>query len=232
MSTSFEQVHAQQIVGTLTTVNRLIVHGHLQSFWFRGLGLARFLDRQGLHIGRDFGGYVRQASDRVIAHAKSIAATARRPYIFQRRVERDKDDLARQIARRDGITQGLICVLSDPDLRPWPRVAGPPARPPPHRLRALREHLRPDRRPGSGPSPLRPLRPRPVVAHLRCLRAPLQPPPPAHQASRLRLLLLGHRCLRGRHPGSRLYRVTERGHRVVGLAIRFCLLDFPQALAA
>jgi hypothetical protein len=33
-------------------------------------------------------------------------------------------------------------------------------------------------------------------------------------------------------PGSRLYRVTERGHRVMGLAIRFRLLDFPQALAA
>jgi len=27
-------------------------------------------------------------------------------------VERGKDDLARQIARRDGITQGLICVLA------------------------------------------------------------------------------------------------------------------------
>lgn len=66
MATSFEQVHAQQIVGTLTTVDRLIVHGHLQSFRFRGLGLARFLDRQGLHVVRDFGLYVRQASDRVI----------------------------------------------------------------------------------------------------------------------------------------------------------------------
>jgi len=28
-------------------------------------------------------------------------------------------------------------------------------------------------------------------------------------------------------PGNRLYRVTERGHRVMGLAIRFRLLDFP-----
>ena len=31
MSVSFERVHAQQIVGTLTTVDRLIVDGHLQS---------------------------------------------------------------------------------------------------------------------------------------------------------------------------------------------------------
>jgi hypothetical protein len=116
MSTSFEQVHAKQIVGTLTTVDRLIVHGHLRSFWFQGLGLARFLDRQGVHIARNFGGYVRQASDRVIAHAKSIASRTRRPYIFQRRVERGKDDLARQIARRDGITQGLICVLATVEL--------------------------------------------------------------------------------------------------------------------
>jgi len=116
MSTSFEPVHGKQVVGSLTTVDRLIVHGHLQSFWFRGLGLARFLDRQGLSISRDFGSYVRQASDRVIAHAQSIAATARRPSILQRRVERGQDDLARQIAKRDGITQGLIGVLATVEL--------------------------------------------------------------------------------------------------------------------
>ncbi len=114
MSTLFERVHAQQIVGTLTTVDRLIVHGHLRSFWYPGL--ARFLDLQGVVIKRDFGAYVRQASDRVIAHAKSIATQARRPYIFQRSVVRGKDDLAREIAKRDGITQGLICVFATVEL--------------------------------------------------------------------------------------------------------------------
>jgi len=116
MPTSFEQVHAKQVIGTLTTVDRLIVRGHLRSFWVQGLGLARFMDRQGLRIARDFGGYVRQTSDRVIAHAKSLAASAHRPYIFQRAVVRGKDDLARQIAKRDSITKGLICVLATVEL--------------------------------------------------------------------------------------------------------------------
>jgi hypothetical protein len=69
MAVTFDHVHAKQIVGALTTVDRLLVRGHLLSFRYRGCGLAGFLDRQGLNIVREFGGYVRQASDRVIAHA-------------------------------------------------------------------------------------------------------------------------------------------------------------------
>jgi hypothetical protein len=43
--------------------------------------------------------------------------------------------------------------------------------------------------------------------------------------------LRGHGLL-AKVPGSRLYRVTERGHRVMGLAIRFRQLDFPNTMAA
>ncbi len=49
--------------------------------------------------------------------------------------------------------------------------------------------------------------------------------------SRIIAKLRGHGFV-AKVPGSRLYRVTERGHRVMGLAIRFRLLDFPQTLAA
>ncbi len=51
------------------------------------------------------------------------------------------------------------------------------------------------------------------------------------RVSRIIAKLRGHGLV-AKVPGSRLYRVTERGHRVMGLAIRFRLLDFPQALAA
>ncbi len=51
------------------------------------------------------------------------------------------------------------------------------------------------------------------------------------RVSRIIAKLRGHGLV-AKVPGSRLYRVTERGHRVMGLAIRFRLLDFPQVLAA
>jgi hypothetical protein len=51
------------------------------------------------------------------------------------------------------------------------------------------------------------------------------------RVSRIIAKLRGHGLV-AKVPGNRLYRVTERGHRVMGLAIRFRLHDFPQALAA
>jgi hypothetical protein len=74
--------------------------------------MAYFLDRLGVHIARNFGHFVKQASQKVIAHAEALARKAGRPFVYQDRVVHGKDELARQIAARDGITQGLICVFS------------------------------------------------------------------------------------------------------------------------
>jgi len=34
MQTTFEKVHQGHILGTLTTVDRLIIRGHLMAFWY------------------------------------------------------------------------------------------------------------------------------------------------------------------------------------------------------
>jgi hypothetical protein len=47
MASTFEQVHAGKIHGSLTTVDRVIIHGHIRMFWARGL--AAFLIVQGIH---------------------------------------------------------------------------------------------------------------------------------------------------------------------------------------
>ena len=62
-------------------------------------------------------------------------------------------------------------------------------------------------------------------------QSPLELKSRCSRVSRIIAKLRGHGLV-AKVPGSRLYRVTERGHRVTGLAIRFRLLDFPQALAA
>ncbi len=111
MPSGFERAHGEQLRGTLTTVDRLIIHGHLRQLWFEN-HMAYFLDRLGVHIVQDFGRFVKQASTKVIAHAEALAKKAGRPFVYQDRVVHGKDELARQIAARDGITQGLICVFS------------------------------------------------------------------------------------------------------------------------
>lgn len=100
-----------RIVGTLTTVDRLIVLGHLRSFWHRG-GFSSFLLRPGVYIFKDFGRYVHAASERMRLHASEIARKPGRPFVYQDRVVRGKDELAREIAKRDKIAEGLTCVLS------------------------------------------------------------------------------------------------------------------------
>lgn len=111
MASGFERAHRDQLQGALTTVDRLIVHGHLSRLWFPN-HMAYFLDRLGVHIARDFGQFVKEASSKVIARGEALAKKAGRPFIYQNRVVHGKDDLARQIAARDGVTEGLICVFS------------------------------------------------------------------------------------------------------------------------
>lgn len=111
MPSAFERAHAADLEGALTTVDRLIIHGHLSRLWFAH-HMAYLLNRLGVHIASDFGRFVRAASDRVIDHARELAKKRGRPYLYQDRVVRGKDDLARQIAQKDGITEGLICIFA------------------------------------------------------------------------------------------------------------------------
>jgi hypothetical protein len=110
MRSAFEEAHADQIAGCLTTVDRLIIHGHLTMQWRSG-AFPTFLLRQEIRF-KDFGRYVWRITDKVKEHAQRIAREAGRPFIYQAEVVRGKDELARAIAKRDGVTSGLVCVFS------------------------------------------------------------------------------------------------------------------------
>src|SRR5262245_12498950 len=103
MASTFETTHAGEIFGTLTTVDRLIVHGHIRRFWYGG-GMGLLLGLLKIRL-RDFGRFAFQTSERLKQHAQDWAHRSGRPFIYQNRVVKGKDDLARQIARRDGIQE-------------------------------------------------------------------------------------------------------------------------------
>src|SRR5262245_64168057 len=107
MKTAFEQVHEAAIVGSVTTVDRMIVRGHIRSLYFDGV-IGGFLKQQGVQVS-GFGKYVEAATEQVVQHVKGIAAKAGRPYLFQRAYVQGKDAEARAIAKRDGIEKGLVC---------------------------------------------------------------------------------------------------------------------------
>jgi hypothetical protein len=114
VGTTFEEIDRKQITGSLTMFDRLIFKGHLN--WLYAPGAVRvLLWSQGVPITK-FASYVKDATDALVAHAEAIAAAAGRPSIYLARPTtrdhgRSKEDIAREIAARDGITEGLVCVL-------------------------------------------------------------------------------------------------------------------------
>jgi hypothetical protein len=112
VATSFEMLHRERVVGSLTMFDRLIFKGYLTRLFKPG-ALRAFLWSQGVPMS-EYSAYVKKATDELVADAERMAADAGRPFIYltgTRVGGQPKDDFARQLAERDGITEGLVCVL-------------------------------------------------------------------------------------------------------------------------
>jgi hypothetical protein len=112
---AFEMVHQDRVGGKLTCFDRVIFKGHLSRLYCPG-GMKAFLDSQGVLL-KEFGGYVKRTTDTLKTHVQHLAADAGRPYLYlaenhTKAKGRSKEDLARELADADGITEGLICVLA------------------------------------------------------------------------------------------------------------------------
>lgn len=110
---SFVSIHQKDIWGVVSTFDRLIFKGYLTSLYPAG-ALARFLFKLGILL-KNFGPYVQSVTAMLQKHAQAMAEKAGRPYLYSpspKPLGQSKEDWARDIARQDHITQGLICVLA------------------------------------------------------------------------------------------------------------------------
>jgi hypothetical protein len=112
---AFLTVHAADLCGKVETFDRLIFKGHLTALFPAG-AFTRFLHTQGVLL-KDFGPFVEKVTATIKEHAKALAEQAGRPFQYLAGVHtaqrgQSKEDLARAIAARDGITEGLIAVFS------------------------------------------------------------------------------------------------------------------------
>jgi hypothetical protein len=110
----FEDIHAARVAGSLAMFDRVIFRGHLRNFYKPG-AVRIFLWEQGVPL-TGFGTWAKAATDAICDNAHAIAAEAGRPVIYlEQNLTRDtgqtKEDLVRKIAERDGVSEGLICVL-------------------------------------------------------------------------------------------------------------------------
>jgi hypothetical protein len=112
---TFLSIHQDSVLGTLTTFDRMIFKGHLTMLYPKG-AFARFLNRQGVLL-KEFKPYVEGISQQLKRHAEELAQQAGRPYRYLEmamtaRNGQGKEELAKQIAAEDHLSEGLICVFS------------------------------------------------------------------------------------------------------------------------
>ncbi|MBV9062968.1 MAG: hypothetical protein JOY77_08585 [Alphaproteobacteria bacterium] len=106
----FIRKHAAAVIGILAGFDRLLFRGTLRNLCFaEGLGLYLNVNRVLL---KDAGAHFDAVSERVKGASASRAERAKRPVLYLRSSEVSKEAEALKIAARDGIREGLVCVLT------------------------------------------------------------------------------------------------------------------------
>jgi hypothetical protein len=106
----FIQKYEENTMGVLSGFDRLVLRGTLRTLAFTA-GMMSFLGHMGVLL-RDFGAYVQKTSERLKEASCEAARRLERPIVYLASAETRKENEARQIAQRDGIREGLICILT------------------------------------------------------------------------------------------------------------------------
>ena len=105
----FLQRHAGKVMGVLSGFDRLVLRGTLRRLSY-AVGMKGFLD--GRHVLlKHFGDFAQEMTERLKRATVREAEEQGRPvrYLASSRIR--KDEMAREIAARDGIEEGLVAVL-------------------------------------------------------------------------------------------------------------------------
>jgi hypothetical protein len=106
---SFLQRHAESVTGMLNGFDRIRFRGTIRLLANVG-GLAAVLSYLGILL-KEFADYAMSLSEQLKAASLRMALATDRPVQYLSSSSIRKEDVAREIARRDKIERGLICVL-------------------------------------------------------------------------------------------------------------------------
>ena len=107
---SFLRVHESKIKGVLSGFDRVRFRGTLRML-ANTKGFGGFLSFMSILL-KDFKEWSVALTDRIRRASQELAGVRQRPVIYLCSCHTDKEALAREIAKRDGITEGLICILT------------------------------------------------------------------------------------------------------------------------
>lgn len=107
---TFLQRHADSVTGVLSGWDRMLFRGTLLSLSYPE-GMGSFLGSHRV-MYKDYARWAGELSERLKDHARQMAERAGREFRYLASSGQRKEQLARQIIERDGISEGLACVLS------------------------------------------------------------------------------------------------------------------------
>jgi len=102
--------HEDKITGTLSGFDRLVFRGTLRSIAYDE-GMKRYLWTNQVLL-KDFGSHVERVSRRLKEASLAEAGSLGRPVKYLASSQVSKEEIARGIAAKEGIRDGLVCVLT------------------------------------------------------------------------------------------------------------------------
>jgi hypothetical protein len=106
----FISKHSHAVTGTLSGFDRLVFRGTLRMLAHCG-GMMSYLYAVKVLL-KDFAGHAEAMTKRLRRASEALAEQTGRPIRYLSSSITNKEDIAREIARADGIEQGLICILT------------------------------------------------------------------------------------------------------------------------
>jgi len=102
--------HQDKIAGTLSGFDRVVLRGTLRSITFEN-GLWHYLHANDVLL-KDFGTHVKRVSGALKDASLNQAQELGRPVQYLESSQVSKEEIAREILARDGVREGLICMLT------------------------------------------------------------------------------------------------------------------------
>ena len=99
-----------QIKGILHGFDRIIFKGHLRQF-FSPSGQSHFLSKENVLL-KDYSAYAQSITSQIKEHAREMAESPGRPYIYLNSPKTSKEGTAQEVLKKDPVKEGLICVIA------------------------------------------------------------------------------------------------------------------------
>jgi hypothetical protein len=107
---SFIQQYEKEIIGHLSGFDRLVLRGTLRALAVKS-GMMSYLWNVGVQL-KDLGKHFNEKTEQLKEASLEAAKKLKRPIVYLASGKTDKENMAREIVKRDGIDAGLICVLT------------------------------------------------------------------------------------------------------------------------